>query len=627
MDRIFSLTSIPTIVLDPSRTILQVSQGFCDVSGFSPTDCIEFKLTDFVDRIPFLHVTSIQQDIHHAVTTRRHCHCEPVAVQEKSWETHIVPIFDKSGELVYIVLEFNDVPNEVTEKQSQKNLLQPSDTYRLLVDTVKDYAIFLLDSTGHVITWNTGANILKQYTANEIIGKHFSTFYSDADIKAKVPEMELEVAVRDGKFEDSGWRYRKDSSRFWANVVITPSYRNDSLVGFTKVTRDMTESHAAQARLVAEYEEASKLKSQFLANMSHEIRSPMHGMLSALGLLMETGLNAEQSELAGIIEDSGSILLQVINDILDYSKLSSGAFQTNSIDMSIRDTINAVIRNTETGLKPGLKLHLKIDPNVPNRIRGDPLRFRQILQNIVINAVKFTEVGAVELSVQVIKEKGTMIKLLTEVADTGVGVPTQSVGLLFTPFTQLDNSVTKRFKGTGLGLSICKSLVERMGGSIGFRRNPTGVGSVFWFTVTMTKSQVGLQNHSIIAAFPVTNSFASKKLLLVEDNQVNQKVMVNTLTKLGFTDVDVAEDGVQAVEAFQRYKYDLILMDISMPRKSGTEATREIRALGSEIPIIAITANALKGDAERFIAAGMSDYISKPVDRRVLANMLIKWLK
>jgi osomolarity two-component system sensor histidine kinase TcsA len=166
-----------------------------------------------------------------------------------------------------------------------------------------------------------------------------------------------------------------------------------------------------------------------------------------------------------------------------------------------------------------------------------------------------------------------------------------------------------------------------MGGNIGFRRNPAGAGSIFWFTVMMTKSQVVLQNHSINAVLPITKNFASKKLLLVEDNQVNQKVMVKTLAKLGFTDVDIANDGVQAVEAFRICKYDLILMDISMPRKSGTEATTEIRALGSEIPIIAMTANALKGDAERFIAAGMSDYISKPVDRRVFVNMLIKWLK
>ena len=195
------------------------------------------------------------------------------------------------------------------------------------------------------------------------------------------------------------------------------------------------------------------------------------------------------------------------------------------------------------------------------------------------------------------------------------------------PFTQLDNSTTKRFKGTGLGLSICKSLVELMGGSIGFRRNPSGAGSIFWFTLVMTKSQAGLENHSVNAALPITITFTSKKLLLVEDNPVNQKVMVKTLTKLGFTHVDVAEDGEQGVETFRRSQYDLILMDISMPRKSGTEATREIRGLGAEIPIIAMTANALKGDAERFIAAGMSDYIAKPVDRRVLVDMLIKWLK
>ena len=209
MDRIFSLTLIPTIVFDPSGTIIQISRGFCDVSGLSPADCIKFKLADFVYRIPFLQVSSIQQYIHQAVIARRHCHFDPIYVKEKFWRARIVPIYEKTDELVYIILEFNDVTDEVRQDKALQSQLQALETYQLLVNTVKDYAIFLLDSTGHVATWNTGARILKQYTAEEIIGQHFSKFYSEADIKAKIPDMELEVAVRNGKFEGSGWRHRR----------------------------------------------------------------------------------------------------------------------------------------------------------------------------------------------------------------------------------------------------------------------------------------------------------------------------------------------------------------------------------------------------------------------------------
>ena len=626
MDRIFAFTPIPTIVLSPSSTILQASQSFCDVGGLSPHKCLGLEFIDLLDKVPFVNVIDIQQLIQRAVINRRHCTSDPIQVDTIFWQTRVVPIFDPSAELLYIVLEFNDITDHCIEVQSLRNQLQASETYRLLVDTVKDYAIFLLDSTGHIATWNTGAGLLKQYSAKEIIGQHFSKFYSQADIDADIPNKELEIAIREGKFEDSGWRYRKDHSRFWANVVITPSYKDNVLVGFTKVTRDMTESHMAQARLVAEYEEASKLKSQFLANMSHEIRSPMHGVLSALRLLTETGLNSEQRELAGIIEDSGSILLQVINDILDYSKLTSGVFRTNNIDMSIRDTINAVIRSTETSLKPGLQLQKKIASNLPDRVNGDPLRYRQILQNIVINAVKFTEVGTVEVAVRLLAEKETTVQLLTEVTDTGIGVPPLSANSLFTPFTQLDNSATKRFKGTGLGLSICKSLVELMGGTIGFRKNPAGVGSIFWFTVTMSKSTPVPQNNIVNSALSIIKAIATKRILLVEDNPVNQLVMVKTLTKLGFMNIDVAENGQEGVDTFRNANYDLILMDVSMPVKDGCEATKEIRALGSKVPIIAMTANALKGDAEKFIGVGMSDYIPKPVDRRVLVDVLAKWL-
>jgi osomolarity two-component system sensor histidine kinase TcsA len=445
--------------------------------------------------------------------------------------------------------------------------------------------------------------------------------------------MELELAIEVGKFEDSGWRYRKDGSKFWANVVITPTYNDDGvLVGFTKITRDMTERHLADARMIADYEEASKLKSQFLANMSHEIRSPMHGMLSAVTLLTETGLSTEQRDLTVIIEESGSILLHVINDILDYSKLSSGVFQMNSSDLSFKDTVNAVIRSTVTGLKPGLELSTSIDPSIPDIVKGDPLRLRQVLQNILGNAVKFTETGYIRVNSTRIHDPNPdgdpdVVTILTEVTDTGVGIQPAAAALLFTPFTQLDNSATKRYQGTGLGLSICKSLVELMGGNIGFRSNVNPAGTTFFFTVRMTRASASpVPSSPLMAPSNLDRNITSKHILLVDDNPVNQKVMVKTLQKMGFTNIDVAGDGREGVDSYNQGNHDLVIMDISMPVLDGVGATQEIRDAGSKVPIIAMTANALKGDADAFISAGMSDYIAKPVDRKLLISLLAKWL-
>jgi osomolarity two-component system, sensor histidine kinase TcsA len=633
MDRILSLTPIPTIILDSSQRILQISQGFTVLTGFSRQGCESHNITDVIRRSPFLRKISLRTEIDSAVASKRPTYSEPHDIDEKCYRTRIAPIYDgqASFSLSYIQVEFEDCTEEQRKFEYANARLREAETFRLLVNTVKDYAIFLLDPTGHVATWNSGARILKQYLPHEIIGKHFRCFYSQDAVDACIPEMELEIAVAEGKFEDSGWRYRKDGSSFWANVVITPTFNDDGiLIGFTKVTRDMTERHLADAQMVADYEEASKLKSQFLANMSHEIRSPMHGMLSAVTLLTETGLDTEQRDLAGIIEESGSILLQVINDILDYSKLSSGVFQMNPTDLCIRETVQAVIRSTLTGLKQGIELRYNVDPAIPEKLNGDPLRLRQVLQNIIGNAVKFTESGTIDIDVHLLAETASTVEIMTEISDTGVGIPAAAAKTLFTPFTQLDNSATKRFKGTGLGLSICKSLVELMHGTIGFRANTPLPGSTFYFTVTMSRA-LQLSTPLLIKqpTFPLPLATTAKRLLLVDDNPINQKVMVKMLKMFGFTTVDIASDGRQGVDSYldqEKGHHDLVIMDVSMPVLDGVAATQEIRYSGSSVPIIAMTANALKGDAEAFIAAGMNDYIAKPVDRTLLVGLLLKWL-
>lgn len=632
MERIFALSPTPTAVLDKDLRVLTVSAGYEKLFKAKLEQCQGRRFLDLMaDMLMPQYCAIAARLLQDAVESRTDQRSEPMlgSALPGYWRLQMVPIYD-GDELLYILVEGQDANEEVQRSLDHYAQLSSAETYRILVSTLRDYAIFLLDPKGYIVTWNTGAMLLKQYTQDEIIGRHFSTFYSDDDRKAKKPDRELELALRDGKVEDEGWRFKKDGSRFWANVIITPVYREGELSGFSKITRDLTERKAGEARLIAAYEEASKLKSDFLANMSHEIRTPMHGMLSALALLIDTGLTPEQKELADIIDESGSILLQVINDILDYSKLSSGSFSITKEVMNIAEIVAAVRRCFNIGSKADLRFEVDLDPHLPKFAYGDPLRYRQVLQNLVANAIKFTEHGYVRVRVLVTEEDEASFTVRTEVIDTGIGVSPDYENFLFTPFSQLDNFATKRFKGTGLGLSICKSLAELMGGVIGFIRNPEGQGSLFHFTLKINKLDAAPTPRNVISPEVNLKDVAQQKqILLVEDNAINQTIMVRLLRGFGFEKVDVANDGAEGVKVIQQkpLAYGLILMDISMPVMDGVTATQKIRALGLNLPIIAMTANALKGDEERYLAHGMNDYVPKPVDRRLLTEVLLRWLQ
>ncbi|KIW12138.1 hypothetical protein PV08_09413 [Exophiala spinifera] len=632
MERIFALSPKPTVVLD--RDLLVVVASAACLRLFSLDLVIGRRFLDIIDKVlaptDFAVTARLLQD---AIQTREPQRTEPLlgSMLPGYWRIEIAPIYD-GDELLYLVVEAQDASEDVQRQLQHYAQLSAAETYKILVSTLRDYAIFMLDPSGCIATWNTGAMLLKQYTQEEIIGRHFSTFYSEEDRRARKPERELEIALRDGKVEDEGWRVRKDGSRFWANVIITPVYRDGELRGYSKVTRDLTERKGAEARLIAAYEEASKMKSDFLANMSHEIRTPMHGMLSALGLLNETDLTREQRELTEIIDESGAILLQVINDILDYSKLSSGAFTISKDVMNMAEIVAAVRRSVNIGSKKDLQCEVELDHHLPTFVQGDPLRYRQLVQNLVSNAIKFTERGYVRVKVVVADEDDMSYEIRTEVVDTGIGVSQEAENVLFTPFAQLDNSSTKRYKGTGLGLSICKSLTELMGGTIGFARNPDQQGSIFHFTLNLNKVDVAVPPTTRDVTLPdlsLKDLSGHKQLLLVEDNAINQTIMVRQLRAFGFEKVDVASDGAEAVRLIQAkpLTYSLILMDISMPVMDGVTATKKIRSLGHTVPIIAMTANALKGDEDTYLAEGMNDYVAKPIDKRLLTNALLRWLR
>lgn len=637
---IYRYTPIPTLILNQDLFVVEVSDSHCTFSGQSREKVLGTSASDLpAHTIPAPDTVSLYGALSAAISSREIQIMEGIRVENTKtvYQLRVTPIFGDSA-LIYVVLEAQNTSKDHWEA-SDEHHAYVNETYKILVNTVQDYAIFMLDTQGKIATWNRGAEVLKGYAPSEIIGKHFSIFYSPDDRSVDKPAKGLAMALQKGRVEAEGWRYRRDGSRFWANVMITPIHQFGQHVGFVKVTRDLTERKAAETRMIAAFEESSKMKTDFLANMSHEIRTPMNGMQLALTMLKDTSLTNQQLEYTSIIEDSTTTLLQIINDVLDYSKLSSGSFSLNSDIVDIKNVINAVMRNCRSLLKPEVKLVLSTPTNLPQALRGDPLRYRQVVQNMLGNAVKFTESGYIRISLTCAPDESDPQAYIvrTEFEDTGLGVPDHALNTLFMPFTRYADSTSKRYQGTGLGLSICKSLAELMDGMVGYRPGVHGKGSVFWFTARLGRIDLALSDkkREIPSTCGLTNVMdklrevaPQRHLLLVEDNLVNSTVMLKLLQSMGFERVDIAWDGAEAVRLVKQkpLTYNIILMDISMPVMDGLEATSLIREMKNNVPIVALTANALKGDCETCLGRGMNDYVGKPVHRDQLVRVLWKWI-
>ena len=378
---------------------------------------------------------------------------------------------------------------------------------------------------------------------------------------------------------------------------------------------------------------ADQAKSKFLANMSHEIRTPMNGVIGMAHLLQRTRLTPEQEEYVSHITSSGEGLLNIINDILDFSKIEAGKIEFEQIGFDLRRELSASIKlMSDRAHAKGLLLELIIMPNVPERVIGDPGRLRQVLLNLVSNAIKFTERGSVTVNAVVISESPSLAHLGFEVRDTGVGIPPSALSKLFQSFTQADASTTRRFGGTGLGLAISKRLVELMGGNIG-ADSQMGRGSIFRFSVQLPKQAPPTASHSASTSEVVENGatssdLSSLKVLAADDNSVNRLLVAATLKHFGVK-TDLVTDGEEAITATLKGDYDMVLMDCQMPKLDGIEATRIIRerAAGRQIFIVAVTADAMSGDREKCIAAGMDDYLAKPLKKNDLQRVLEEALR
>jgi PAS domain S-box-containing protein len=522
---------------------------------------------------------------------------------------------------------------DITQRKQTEDALRDSESrLRAITDSAYD-AIAMMDPQGNITYWNPAAQRILGHSRDEALGQCLHSLITPARFRPAF-EAAFPSFLTSGQGAAVGktldvQALHKDGHEIDVQIALSAIHL-DGAWHSVGVMRDVTERKRAQEELRKNKElaeQANEAKSMFLANMSHEIRTPMNGVIGMTELLLDTPLNPEQRHFAQIVRSSGESLLHLINDILDFSKIEAGKFELEILDFDLAPLLDDFSKLlAPQAQNKGLAFHCRIDPDVPQHLSGDPSRLRQVLFNLVGNALKFTPRGSVTVQVSCMSVTEGAIVLRFAVRDTGIGIPTHKQALLFEKFTQLDASTSRQYGGTGLGLAICKQLVELMDGEIGLS-STVGQGTEFWFTSCFAPA---LHPKARAQAELPKPQWPDIRVLLVEDSPINQKVALGYLKSFA-VQADVVDNGAAAIQALRTRAYGLVFMDMQMPEMDGLEATRRIRAAhpgvpNAGVPIIAMTANVMQGDREKCLEAGMDDYLSKPVTPGSLTAILEKWM-
>ncbi len=516
----------------------------------------------------------------------------------------ITALRDQNGALT----GYGKVTRDLSERRLHEEALRESEQrFRLLVEGVRDYAIFMLSPEGIIESWNSGAQLIEGYSAHEVIGRHFSMFYRQEDLDTELPARELETALSHGRAEEEGWRVRRDGSVFWANVVIAPIYdATRQLRGFAKVTRDMTER-----RRLHELESSSKRMSEFLAMLAHELRNPLAPIRNAVTILqLEPSPSPMVRSSRDMIDRQLSHMTRLVDDLLDVGRLTTGKIRFKAEQVAYAQVVARSVEAVRP-LIDARRHHFSLDmPDSGLRVQGDATRLAQVLQNLLTNAAKYTpEGGRIELKVW---QEGS--QLHTSVRDNGVGLSAQAITQIFELFSQGDAQTAARESGLGIGLTLARSLVEMHGGVLSAASAGPDQGSSFTFFLP----HAGTAGHGDAADAP-----CAPLVLVVDDNRDAANSLAEILRLMEFQ-VKVAYDGPTALTLARECLPRLIVLDIGMPDMNGYEVLAGLRALpgGRSVTAAALTGFGTDEDKGRALAAGFDVHLTKPLDFAALQEFL-----